>query len=607
MTTAKAKHIKSILPDSLDIIEEGSETSSVTSAELRAAKFLAGAHLHDAASNTGTARSRTVTIEDERQRVVPQNPFEKPEKGTPVIGSTDTTENSSGSSSGSRRRDIDHLHNSVIASSESSSLPRRDMIPSQNSEGLTETPLFNYDEDFDEEQVETEPEQLTWRLDPQISLSDWTIKVITRETRQAEYYHVHKNILAVGPRRGEYFVRNFRNSARMNKDTGSSTEVHLMSVAAKCIPQLLDYMYSNEGHLYITTELATGLRHLAQFFGIRPLHKKVMDFIVEDLSMKNVVQYYRDAVVLDDDNILDRAAEHCADNIMEIEKANSLLLTSIDPAFFRRLMMSDKIDSKEKHYHISLLLAEYCMLNKQILDDQDFVRLSDARCLPVVHHEAALTLMETEADLVIATSLEGAFEVSSLQERCISDLTVHWEELSSMSQDRIFRVCRKLSSSVLSDILVKSLIHAKRKVDEIQNDPKITAKQLNASTSSSESNSKEYKEKLGKLKKDFDAKSAALKKEHQEAMENMKKEYETNLLKLRDLCIEKDKHISNYWEEIKRFERLPNQPEGKVIQSGIMQKPTKMPEIGNHSPEGFLLVNKKNGPRYPIFYYKVEE
>ena len=58
----------------------------------------------------------------------------------------------------------------------------------------------------DDEDDETE---LTWRLDARKSLSDWAVVVTTKETRITQVYNVHKNYLAVGPRKSLYFAREF--------------------------------------------------------------------------------------------------------------------------------------------------------------------------------------------------------------------------------------------------------------------------------------------------------------------------------------------------------------------------------------------------------------
>lgn len=54
-------------------------------------------------------------------------------------------------------------------------------------------------------------DELSWRMSPLKSMSDWVIKVVTpRENNKADVYHVHKSILAVGPRRSSFFANLFR-------------------------------------------------------------------------------------------------------------------------------------------------------------------------------------------------------------------------------------------------------------------------------------------------------------------------------------------------------------------------------------------------------------
>lgn len=452
--------------------------------------------------------------------------------------------------------------------------------------------LFDYDNE--EEVVETEPEQeLTWRLDPVVSLSDWTIRVFNKETRQPELYYVHKNVLAVGRRKSEYFVRYFLSHDNLNSNQTSS-DIWLESVASDVMPNFLDYLYSTAGELEIDTDSAVGLRHLAQYFGNRVLHQKVMKFVTNDLTMDNVLVYYQNSVPLDDEKISELASTKCAENILSIDKTNELLM-HVDPSFFRRIMAAPSIDSKEKQYHISLLLAEYCLLNKEHLDDQDFTRLTSDRGLPVVHYNAALTFMEMEADLVVSNEDNGV--ISTLQERCIRDLAENWPELSIMRQSEVFRVMRKLQSGVVADLLVKSLAKAKTMLDRGV-----------AATTQREKGSQTKKGKgkveTANLKKEYEEKMAAMEKQHQDELDKLKKDFETNLLKLRDVALDKEKSITGLKEELERFERMPNQPGGRLMQSGSAQKPDTMPSMGEYETDGLVLSKPKGQGKFAVFFYK---
>ena len=452
--------------------------------------------------------------------------------------------------------------------------------------------LFNYDDEVAPENEEPEQE-LTWRLDPVVSLSDWTIKVFNKETRQAQAYHVHKNVLAVGPRKSEYFVRYFLSHDNVNSSQ-KSTDIWLERVSADCMPFFLDYIYSTEGKLVINTGNAVGMRHLAQYFGNRILHQKVMKFILSDLSMENVLTYYQDSLTVDDEKVTEITAQKCAENILSIDKKNEMLV-HIDPSFFRRIMGSKHIDSDEKKYHLSLLLAEYCQLNKKHLDDQDFTRLTSDRFLPLVHFNAALILLEMEADLVVNNDDNGV--ISSLQERCIKDLTDHWQELSDMKQTEVLRVLRKLTSGVVADMLVKSLAKAKEKVLAA------TGEEGKEGEAPKKIDAAKAKVEVIHTQKSYEGRLAEMESKHKSELGKLKAEYEKNLLKIRDVALEKDKTIASLKRELARFERMPNQPGGRLMQSGEQQKPDALPVYGGYTADGLVLTKPKGGGKFAVFFY----
>lgn len=458
--------------------------------------------------------------------------------------------------------------------------------------------LFNYDDEVPVETDEQEQE-LSWRLDPIVSLSDWTIRVLNKETRQATSYYVHKNVLAVGPRKSEYFVRYFLSHDNLSSSQKSS-DIWLERCAADCMPYFLDYIYSNDAKLEIHTGTAVGLRHLAQYFGNRVLHQKVMKFILGDLNMENVLVYYQHSVTVDDEKVTDITSQKCAENILDIDKKDELLL-HIDPSFFRRIMGSSKIDSKEKQYHISLLLAEYCMLNKKHLDDQDFIRITADRYLPVVHHNAALTLMEMEADLV--TNTEDSAYISSLQERCITDLTDHWREFSEMKQAEVLRVLRKVSSGVVADMFLKSLIKAKNALADVEEKLEEEHDEKKKQEILEEELLAMDPEQAATTKKDYEKKMKALELRHKKELDKLKSEYEKNLLKIRDVALEKEATIVGLKQDMERFKRLPNEPGGRLMQSGDQQQPDQMPTNGNYTPDGLVLSKPKGGGKYAVFFY----
>jgi len=429
-------------------------------------------------------------------------------------------------------------------------------------------------------------EELTWRLDPSESMSDWTLRVYNKGTKTTDEYHVHKNILAVGKRRSEYFVNIFRQRGRNSTDDPVS-EVVLVNRAAVAVPVLLDYMYtSNEAALQLTSDVAPGLRFLSQFFGVRQLFDRVMRFIQRDLSLKTMVAYYRASRELEDKKISNLVVKHCARNIQLID-TNHELIQVIDPELFSKVLSSPGLD--ERKMHVSLLVTKYCQLHRDHLNSETFLAITHESNLPVVHHTAAISLMGIEADLVVPTSIASMMgSMTDLQERCIKGLSAHWRELTEQDPEQTTRVCRKLPSSVVTELLLRSLEHAKKEGDR-QAQNAVLARNV----------------KTQKAKPKPGADGSKSKTEHEAAMEALKKEYEEKLTHLQDVCYEKDKHIKNYYQELNKFERLPNGTEGKIVQSGRKEQPTVMPTIGKHSKEGYLLSGKKlGGAKFPLFYYK---
>jgi hypothetical protein len=480
--------------------------------------------------------------------------------------------------------------------------------------------IFDYDDDvsmLEAAKDEEEEDELTWRLDPEQSLSDWTVILTNKITGEVKPYHLHKNILAVGPRKCDFFVGVFRKT-KTQEIASNKTEMTMEGPAFDCFPHFLDFVYST-GALELTTETATPLRHLAKCFGLKIMFKQATEFLLKDISLSNIITYYKHSVILVDEKITAMAAKHITKNIMKVEPAGELIKT-MDSDFFLRVVTAPEIELRKEQYHMSFLVAEFCKINKERIDTDVFVKLTDEKILPVVDHSVALSLLEMEADIVVVTTSVLEFSnITSLQKRCIKDLSYHWKEFSELEKEQVGRVCRKLPSGVVTELLMKSLSQAKRKAESA---PKlslknvvdeVTDKSKKDSDSSSvgsaqEGPSKQEAQKASQAKKEYEAKVVDVKREHQEEMAHLKKEYETNLLKLRDLCMEKDRHMASYWQELQRYVRLPNAPEGKFVPSGTVNKATKMPEIAKVNTDGHLFSTRKDGEsrRYPMFYYQAD-
>lgn len=433
-------------------------------------------------------------------------------------------------------------------------------------------------------------DELTWRLDPSQSLSDWTITVISKGKGTAEHYHVHKSVLAVGKRKSDYFAGIFRDHRRaQSRNAGNrscATELIFPDTAAMMVPILFDYMYTNDKALTLSSETAPGLRYLAQFFGIKVLFEKIMEFIQKDLSLKTLVPYYKGSSDLGDKKVLGIAARHAARNIHLIDVSHSLI-SVMDPTFFCKVLSSPGLEGVEKKMHLSVLVAKYCQLHKDSLEGQVFLKITSEEHLPHIHHTAALSLLGMEADLVVATSVMSMMTITNLQERCIKGLASNWRELTESDPSRTAHICRKLPSVVVTELLLRSLESAKK------DDTRPGATRVMVKRGS----------QRGKPKDE-----AAMKKEYDEALEKLKAEFEEKTSHLQELCYEKDKHIKGYYEELSKYQRLPNTLDGKLVASGRSAQPTMMPAVGKHVVDGYVFVGKKKScPKYPLFDYKGEE
>lgn len=410
-----------------------------------------------------------------------------------------------------------------------------------------------------------EEDELSWRLDPSRSMSDWTITVNNLNTRLSKNYFVHKNMLAVGKRKSPYFVDVFKTKLR-EASADRMTELFFPALAAEAMPVLLDYIYVGETVLELSSTTAPGLRYLAQFFGIRILFEEIMKFIQADLSLNTLTSYYKAGVGLEDRKVLNVVSKHIVRNIALIEETHDIVET-MEPPFFTKVLASSDLSSPANMVHTSILLAKYCGLWKQKLDPQAFLELTNENILGHIYHGAALPLLEIESDLGL--SGDGAKELTSLQARCIASLAPKWDSLCDVDPGRTREICNKLPTRVVTEMMMKSLSYAKRqKEKEVRTIRASEAEKRNYITT------------------------------------RMKSDYDKLVDELRSICGDKDRMIKMYAMELSRFRRVPNSTNSKLVPSGRSNKQTVAPEIAKHEMEGYLLVNKKQVAKYPVFYYQ---
>lgn len=339
-----------------------------------------------------------------------------------------------------------------------------------------------YDEFLDDEPppAENQTDRLHWREeDPAESLSDWNIEIVHHQAPAAvatairkneksvlssitgkeeevitKTYHVHKVILAQGPRRSEYFFRLFRDGGRFFESKTATSRIDLVEIAAKAFPQLLDYMYSIDGNLEITTENATALFWLGQYFEIRRLRWDALQFCIKDMSAQTCGTYYEHAFLEQNHKILGMASKFCAEHILEIDTTSRLLHVP-DPEFWHNVL-HNRTTTDDFSRHMSKLIAVFCRNNKNdsndVIDATVFAKLTQAKYLPHIDSQAALALIDLEREIICPDT----HSLSNLQKRCLDALSRNWGGLDASNEETL-TVLQKQNSFLLSSILLKAV------------------------------------------------------------------------------------------------------------------------------------------------------
>mmetsp|Transcript_16886 Transcript_16886/g.26362 ORF Transcript_16886/g.26362 Transcript_16886/m.26362 type:complete len:404 (-) Transcript_16886:34-1245(-) len=290
--------------------------------------------------------------------------------------------------------------------------------------------------------------KLSWRLDPEESLSDYKIVVTTpndanedrpqarkrpgkkRKKKKNEgsvEFSVHKNILAVGPHSSQYFARLFLSETELTEHTSNASSIELEPSAAKVFPKMLDFIYSSK-HDYvlddITSQDAVPLRHLASYFGVEELFEEVNAFIREDLKYTNAPIYVTEAVIYNDEKILDAASVLCAQNIEDIAPD---VMASLPLKCFRDALLSPDFQNERKRNStvLSKHVAAFCRKNTEELDKKILLELTDKEAISMIDSDEAFYLMNLSRKYLLPTTSKKE-PGATLHERCISALSINW-------------------------------------------------------------------------------------------------------------------------------------------------------------------------------------
>lgn len=499
------------------------------------------------------------------------------------------------------------------------------------------------------------PQVLTWRLDPDESLSDWTLTVVSnpelakkrsdeldedddddsdqeeenrdalqsprqrqaKDVHPAQKYFVHRTQLAVGPRRSEYFAKLFRKKHKKS----NGTRIELRPSAAAAFPDMLDFLYSPMGTLPNTnTHTAVALRHLATCFGIRELFDAVTEFIKLDLSPETAPTYLLEADAFSHEKLLSAALKQCAQNFESIKFSR---IVTLSPPLLEEVVTSPLLEVSSRV--LSSRIASYCRCRPGSVDAVTLQHLTHPDRMPEVAPEESLFFLH----LIAEVDEEGDEEESlggrrlsgkhSLYDRCLEASTeivrvavASKESKKKSSENRPVRTAVKEYYSLPAAMRVDLLEHA------LQGAP--TAEDIEA---------------LEQARQDAKKKHASENNHQlqqlQDEVDKMRRKYEKKLASQEARIVAQEQEISAYANELSKFMRVPVDhaigpvptdhtysqiPEFDQYGDSLYGEvpPTALPRFGGSQQEDGWVYHetrwRRSGKRssycWPMYFYKGE-
>ena len=489
---------------------------------------------------------------------------------------------------------------------------------------------------------------LSWRLDPDESLSDWTLTVVSNPNlnhseqvhsddeeedgleeerdenvdnsegrKVTKKYFVHRSQMAVGPRRSEYFAKMFQRKGKTIDGAQSSkgTRIELRPSAAAAFPIMLDFMYSPVGTpVDVSTESAVALRHLATCFGIRDLFDSVTAFIKQDLSPQNAPIYLVEAFSFKHEKLTQVSRRVCAENFESIKFSR---IVTLIPELFAQVVSSDALECPSDV--LSTRVASYCRCRPGAVDVDTLKVLTSCNKMPEIAPEESLFFLhliaEVDEDASSGANRSETIDgTDGLYQRCIKAskeiviAAVREREKKKKDDNRAIRNAVKeyhtLPHNMKVDLLEYALSDAptKMEIDSLELERKqmkkkqkaITAKQL-----------------------DF--------VEHE--VSKMRQKYEKKLAICEAKMEAQEQELKAYADELSKFVRVPNEHRAPhlVSEYTFQQKPqhneygeniygnkspTLLPRFGRQPSDGWIIQEehwKRDGRKenriWPVYYY----
>ena len=297
----------------------------------------------------------------------------------------------------------------------------------------------------------TNSNPLSWRLNPQESLSDWQIKVVRAESGKVDLYHVHRMVLAVGPRQSGYFANLFLNEI---KDHGiQRLRLEMPDEFADTFPVVLDFIYGeNDIQSVEKRKHAFSIYEQAEHFQMLGLKSAVANWFRRRLQWFDVPRFLEDIQRFDDSMLVKVAVEQCA---LQFEEYGPQFAAKIEPSIL--LKVFELLGSSQYIFHhqadyVAELIVQCCQAHQ--VDHDTLQRLTDQQFLPVVPTGAITRLLALESEWRHAESCR----LSGLEDRCVRSLERNWKTLCCEfpSAKDMAESLSTLPPAVLAELLVRT-------------------------------------------------------------------------------------------------------------------------------------------------------
>jgi len=310
---------------------------------------------------------------------------------------------------------------------------------------------------------------LSWRLVPDVSLSDWVIKVETEGADPLQYqeYHCHRSYLGVGPRSCTYFARLFASPNSFTEGKTSTSTLLLKANAAQAMPAFLDFVYSSDADLDICTESSISLLELSNYLGCRACFTEVQGFIQGDLSVKTSPLYIREASVFAADKVLSAAIKVCAASFEEVSEES---LMELEPHLFETVVEDESFVCSSDLF--SMRVAKFLKQHEDECTGELIANLTRSEKMPAVASKALLSLLrfsvgvESEAKNQAAAEecptkddtniASAAASILSLRQRCPSagfrDVHSSPTEIAALPQDVAIELLQDGLGAAISEL-----------------------------------------------------------------------------------------------------------------------------------------------------------